>query len=137
MSGQTAGGVAAKTNPHIFLVEGEAPGAPGIAATRCRACGAVTLGNVPVCSACLARATDFVAAGQRGSLVEFSIAHHPADGFEAPYAIGLVRTSEGLMLFAPLSGHPEGLRNGMKLRFETVPRPGGKIGFAYAPAEVA
>lgn len=121
-----------KTNPHVFLAEGEAPGAPGLSATRCQACGRYTLGRVQICSHCFSRKVEPIVAGQRGELVEYSIAHVPAGGLAAPYAIGLIRTDEGLTLFAPLEGSIEGLAPGMALRFVTVPRGNGAIGFGYA-----
>lgn len=120
-----------KTNPHVFYAEGEVPGAPGLSATHCRACGRHTLGRVPICSLCFSRDVEHVVAGRRGQLVEHSIAHHPAGGFKAPYAIGLVRTEEGMTLFAPLEGSVEGLAPGLPLYFVTVGRDGGAVGFAY------
>jgi uncharacterized OB-fold protein len=123
-----------KTNAYVFFVAGEAFGAPGLSATRCHACGKFTLGKVRVCSHCLSRSVDSVAAGQQATLTEYSIAHVSAGGFAAPYAIGLVKTSEGLTLFAPLYGNVEGLRPGTALRFVTVPRDGGAVGFAYTAA---
>ena len=89
------------------------------------------LGKVRVCSHCLSRSVDSVAAGQHATLMEYSIAHVPAGGFAAPYAIGQVKTSEGMTLFAPLDGDVEGLKPGAPLRFVTVPRDGGAVGFAY------
>lgn len=121
-----------KTNPHVFFAAGEVDGAPGLSASHCRICGKFTLGRVPVCSHCFSRDVESVAAGRRATLVEHSVAHHPAGGFAAPYAIGLIRTEEGLTLFAPLEGSLEGLAPGNRLRFVTVPRDGGATGFAYA-----
>jgi uncharacterized OB-fold protein len=123
-----------KTNPHVFFAAGEAIGAPGLSATRCHACGKFTPGKVRVCSHCLSRSVDSVAAGQQATLAEYSIAHVPAGGFAAPYAIGLVKTAEGMTLFAPLDGDVAKLKPGMILRFVTVPRPGGAVGFAYTAA---
>jgi uncharacterized OB-fold protein len=130
----TVGEAPSKTNAHVFFVAGEAIGAPGLAVTRCQDCGKFTLGRVRVCSHCLSRSVDSVAAGQRAVLNEYSIAHHPAGGFAAPYAIGLVKTEEGITLFAPLEGDVEGLKPGIALRFVTVPREGGAVGFAYTAA---
>ncbi len=123
-----------KTNPHVFLAEGEAPGAPGLSATRCLGCGRFTLGRVVICSHCFSRNVEPTVAGQQGELVEHSIAHVSAGGFQAPYPIGLVRTDEGLTLFAPLDGATDNLEPGMRVRFVTVARPGGAVGFAYSTA---
>lgn len=123
---------AAKTNPYLFAAEGEEEGAPGLKATSCRDCGRFTLGRVMICQHCFSRAMEPAIAGREATLVEHSIAHHPAGGFEAPYAIGLMRTAEGLTLFAPITGETGGLAPGSKLAFVTVPQADGAIGFAYA-----
>ena len=59
------------------------------------------------------------------------IARHPAGGFEAPYVIGLLRTTEDVTLFAPIVGETEGLAPGEEFEFVTVPHAGGDVGFAY------
>jgi uncharacterized OB-fold protein len=127
--------VLTKTNPFLFTIEGEEAGPPGLKASGCRACSRFTLGRVQICAQCFSREVGPAVAGQRATLVEYSIAHYPAGGFDAPYAIGLVRTEEGITLFAPIHGDVERLRAGDKLAFVTVPRPGGMVGFAYAPRE--
>ena len=86
---------------------------------------------MPACSHCFSRDIEVTAAGQEAVLIEHSIAHHPAGGFEAPYAIGQVRTSEGMVLFSPLVGKTEGLAPGEKLGFVVVERDDGSVGFAY------
>lgn len=123
-----------KTNQHLFLIEGEAPGAPGLSATRCTACSAVTIARVPVCPVCFSRKVEPTVAGKTGEIVELSVTHHPAGGFAAPYVIALIRTSEQLTLFAPLDGPPASFKAGDKVRFTTVPRDDGSVGFAYALA---
>jgi len=122
-----------KTNPHVFLLEGEAPDAPGLRAVRCADCGRYTLGRALACGLCFSRNVEERAAGRHAELVEFAIAHHPAGGFEAPYAIGMIRTEEGLTLFSPLVGREDQLATGKKLRFVTIERENGRVGFAYAP----
>ncbi len=121
-----------KTNPHIFFSAGEAPGAPGLRSAKCSACGRYTLGRVTACQHCFARDVNVVAAGQEAEIIEYSIARHPAGGFDAPYAIGQIRTSEGLVLFAPLIGETNGLAPGERLRFVVVDHRAGAQGFAYA-----
>ena len=133
----TAEAALTKTNPFLFAIDGEEAGAPGLKATRCRDCRRTTLGRVMICSHCFSRAVQPTIAGQAATLVEHSIAHHPAGGFEAPYAIGLVRTEEGLTLFAPISGAIEGLRPGSRLGFITVPQADRMVGFAYASIDQA
>jgi uncharacterized OB-fold protein len=121
-----------KTNPHLFFAEGEAPHAPGLRGARCGSCGKHTLGRVAICAHCLSRDVEVRAIGQDAELIEYSIARVPAGGFDAPYAIGQVRTSDGIVLFAPLVGATEGLAKGEPLRFALVEHDGGSIGFGYA-----
>jgi uncharacterized OB-fold protein len=116
----------------VFLAEGEGIGAPGLAATKCKACGHYTMGRAVLCEQCLARNVELVAAGQSGTLVEHAVVHHSAGGFQAPYAIGFIKTAEGMVVMAPIEGDVNNLRTGMALKFRTVPREAGsKIGFAY------
>lgn len=123
-----------KTNPHLFLLAGEELGAPGLRAMHCQMCDKFTLGRVLVCGHCLSRTLEPRAAGQTAELLEFAISEHPAGGFEAPYAIGMVRTSEKLTLFSPLVGDLWHFERGMPLRFVLLDRDGGRVAFAYAPS---
>lgn len=120
-----------KTNSHIFLDPGESGGLPGLRCARCRDCGRFTLGRVLTCSHCFSNGVEEVAAGRQAQLIEFSIARHPAGGFEAPYAIGQIRTEEGMSLFAPLVGEIDGLVSGTPLEFALVEHQEGKVGFAF------
>jgi uncharacterized OB-fold protein len=131
MNSVTTGGQS-KSNPHLFFTEGEATNAPGLRGARCLACGKHTLGRVHVCSHCFSPRVDEEALGQQAELIEFSIAHVPAGGFAAPYAIAQIRTAENLVLFAPLVGETDGLAQGEPLAFTLVHHDGGGIGFGYA-----
>lgn len=133
MNSVTTGGQS-KTNPHLFFADGEAANAPGLRGVRCRTCGKHTLGRVHVCSHCFSSDVSEEALGQKAELIEFSIAHVPAGGFEAPYAIGQFRTAENLVLFAPLVGETQGLARGEVLGFTLVRHEAGGIGFGYARA---
>ena len=124
-------GITMKTNPHVFLIAGEAENAPGLRAARCGQCGKFTLGRVMICSHCFSREVTEVAAGQEAELIEFSVAHVSAGGFEAPYAIGQLRTSEGMTLFAPLLGDAGELTPGTRVAFTTLDRGDGLLGFAF------
>jgi uncharacterized OB-fold protein len=126
-----------KTNPHVFVLEGEATGAPGLRAVRCGNCSEFSLGRPLVCGYCLSRNLTPQAAGQTAELLEFAVSNHPAGGFEAPYAIGFVSTTERLTLFAPLVGEPEGFARGVRLRFVLLDRENGRVAFAYALDEAS
>jgi hypothetical protein len=121
-----------KTNRHVFVLEDEVPGAPGLRAVRCRACRCHTLGRALICSHCFSRDVAPEAAGQRAELVEFAVSNHPAGGFSAPYAIGLICTEEGFALFAPLVGDPASFAHETLLRFTLLDRDDGTVAFAYA-----
>lgn len=124
-----------KTNPHLFYVAGEAPGAPGLKGSRCTGCARVSLQSVPICPYCFSRRIEPVCIGTRAELVGFSLVHHAADGFDAPYVIGEVKTDEGPTTFAPiLAPDFAQLTTGMRMQFALVPRPvGDVVGFAYVP----
>lgn len=120
-----------KTNPHVFVLKNELPNGPGLRAAHCRACGRHTQGRVMICAHCFSPDIEPVAAGQSATLIEFSIARVSAGGFDAPYAIGQIRTDEGMILFAPLIGDPQSFGPGKQLRFVQVDHPAGVSGFAY------
>lgn len=120
-----------KTNPHVFVLKDELPNGPGLRAARCRSCNHHTQGRVAICARCFSADIEFVAAGQSAELIEYSIARVSAGGFDAPYAIGQIRTDEGMILFAPLVGDPQTFRPGRKLCFVQVDHPTGVSGFAY------
>jgi uncharacterized OB-fold protein len=125
-----------KTNPALFFLDGEAPGAPGLRGSKCKSCGHTVLLHIAACPKCGARDLEVVCIGQRATLGESSEVFHSADGFEAPYFIGLIRTEQGPCTFAPIAVAPgTHLKVGMPLRFKLLPRPDGRVGFAYALAE--
>jgi uncharacterized OB-fold protein len=125
---------ALKANPHLVFVEGEAPGAPGLKASRCAKCGTIVLLEMPVCPGCGARCMDTICAGMRGELRTASQVFHSADGFEAPYFIGEISTREGPRLFAPIIAPADArLVHGMQLEFVLVERKDGMLAFAYRP----
>lgn len=127
-----------KTNPTLFFTEGEAPGAPGLKGSRCQRCGQTVLLQVAACPKCGARDLDLVCIGQRARLGQSSEVFHSADGFEAPYFIGMIETEQGPCTFAPIAAAPgTPLKVGMPLRFTLLERPDGRVGFAYALAEGA
>lgn len=127
-----------KTNPNLFFVDGEAPGAPGLKGSRCPGCGRTVLLRVAACPSCGRRDLETVCIGQRATLGESAPVFHSVDGFEAPYVIGLVRTEDGPSTFAPIVAPPgTPLPVGLPLRFSLLERPDGRVGFAYAPLESA
>lgn len=129
--------MAQSTNPHLFSADLEA-GGPALRGTRCRACGRYTLMSVSVCPLCLSREVEHVAIGRRATLRRWSVVHHGADGFPAPYIIAEVETDEGPVAFAPLLADPQRLAKGARLAFQLRPVAGGeRVGFAYRLTEEA
>lgn len=125
-----------KTNPTLFFLEGEAPGAPGLKGSRCPGCGQTVLLQVAACPKCGRRDLETVCIGQQATLGESAEVFHSADGFEAPYFIGMIETDQGPCTFAPIAANPgTPLSVGMRLNFQLLERPDGRVGFAYAPAE--
>jgi uncharacterized OB-fold protein len=123
------------SNPHLFSIGPEA-GGPGLKGTRCRACGRYTLMAVFVCPLCLSRNVEAVPIGRRAILRRWSVVHHGADGFPAPYIIGEVETEEGPIAFAPIVADPQRLTNGAPLQFRLrTPGADDRVGFAYGLAK--
>ncbi len=124
-----------KTNPSLFFVEGEAPAAPGLKGSRCPGCGQTLLLELAACPRCGRRDLQSTCIGQRATLGQSSEVFHSADGFEAPYFIGEVITSEGPRTFAPIVATPgTRLAPGMPLRFRLLTHADGRVGFAYEPS---
>jgi uncharacterized OB-fold protein len=126
------------TNPHLFSIDAFEGGA-ALNGTHCRHCGKYTLMHVPACPHCLSREVEKVPIGRRAKLRYWSVVHHPADGFPAPYVIGEVATEEGPIAFAPIVADPARLAAGTELVFRLRPTADGKqTGFAYMlPGETA
>jgi uncharacterized OB-fold protein len=125
-----------KTNPSLFYLEGEVPGAPGLKGARCPGCGQVMLLHPAACPRCGRRDLQAACIGQRATLGESAPVFHSVDGFEAPYTIGLIRTHEGPRTFAPIAADPgTALHVGQALRLRLLPRADGRIGFVYEPEQ--
>lgn len=123
-----------KTNPFLFYTAGEAPGAPGLRATRCDDCGTFSMPSALICPKCASRRLTSVGIGGSATLVYHSVVHHGADGFDAPYIVGFVRTEEGPTAFVPIVGSDGGdLHKGSRLRFDLLALPNDRVGFAYRP----
>lgn len=127
-----------KTNPHLFYTGGEAPGAPGLRATRCETCGTISMPASMVCPKCEGRKLTPVGIGASASLLYHSVVLHGADGFDAPYIVGFVQTAEGPTAFVPIVGTDgSDLHSGSALRFRLLDLPDDRVGFAYEPEAAA
>jgi len=123
-----------KTNPSLFFVDGEVAGGAGLKGSLCGACGHTVLLDMAACPKCASRDLKLVSIGQRAHLGHSAEVFHSADGFEAPYFIGQIETTEGPRTFAPIAAAPgTPLPVGLPLRFTLIERPDGRTGFAYTP----
>lgn len=62
---------------------------------KCRQCGEYTVPPQKVCSGCRSEDMEVVKLSRRGEVRSFTVIHTPAEGFEAPYIVGLVELEEG------------------------------------------
>jgi hypothetical protein len=62
---------------------------------KCRTCGAYTVPPRKVCSACQGEDVEAAELSRRGEVRSFTVIHMAAEGFAAPYMVGLVETEEG------------------------------------------
>jgi uncharacterized protein len=99
----------------------EIPGRYRLDAGRCAACGHVDLPRRRVCPEC--RGTDMVSVrlARRGTVITATVIRVPPDELipEAPYAIAIVRTTEGATLMAQVVDcEPDDVVPGMELSLE-------------------
>jgi uncharacterized OB-fold protein len=87
---------------------------------RCRACRTWVHPPAPVCPACLARDVAPEAVSGRGTVLTYTLNHHPwVPSPDHPYAIAIVEIEEqpGLRLMTNVVGCPaEAVRIGMPVR---------------------
>jgi len=62
---------------------------------RCKTCGAYTVPPRKVCAACCGEDLEAVELSRRGEVKSFTVIYTAAEGFTAPYIVGLVETEEG------------------------------------------
>ncbi len=116
---------------------------PYLVGSRCRVCGYACFPRKEVCIVCRDDTTmEEIRMGQAGTLESFTVMRVAPPGFAAPYVIGYVKTREGAVVFAPLTGceaKDDALKIGqeMELVIEKV-REDGKgnslMGWKYRPA---
>ena len=102
---------------------------------RCGGCGDVAIPPKEFCAACGARAWEAIPLSGRGTLASYTVirvapTRHAAD---APYAVGVVRLTEGASIFGRIVDVPfEKLEIGLPLRFRPVVVD-GQPAIAFAP----
>jgi uncharacterized OB-fold protein len=116
---------------------------PYLLGSRCRVCGYTSFPKKEICIVCRKEATmENIQLGSEGKLETFAVMQVGPPGFKVPYVIGYVRTPEGAVVFAPITGceaKDEAMKVGeeMELVIEKVKEDGkgnNLIGWKYKPA---
>jgi len=120
-------------------------GEPYLEAHKCKACGALFLGERRVCSKCSARdQMEAVRLSTKGTLYSYSIVHRSFPGIETPYVSAIVDLEGGGTVKGNLIGvepDPEQIEMGMPV--EVVFRDAGRkdregnsyISYFFQPAQ--
>jgi len=132
--------------PGYFTIPVEPDERPRLLGSRCRSCGEQFFPRRVVCARCLAKDTEDVTLGPRGTLYTWTYVHFPlfggsradADG----YAVGQIDLPEGPRVQAVLSGGPEDFRIGMPMELDLETLRESKQGedvviFRFRPMEEA
>jgi len=116
-----------------FLEEARAGRPTGI---RCTRCGALAVPPKEFCEQCRERDWQPVALDGAGTLVSFTVIRVAprGRGGEVPYAIGVVRLTEGVSLLGRIVDVPfDSLKAGLPLRFRPL-EIGGQAVIGFGPA---
>lgn len=62
---------------------------------KCKQCGAYTVPPQKVCSECSSDDMEITELSRNGEVQTFTVIHIPAEGFEAPYIVALIKLEEG------------------------------------------
>jgi uncharacterized OB-fold protein len=115
---------------------------PYLLGSRCRVCRYTCFPRKEVCVVCRKENTmEEVRLGESGTLESFAVMQVGPPGFQIPYIIGYIRTREGALVFAPITGceaKDDALKIGeeMELVIEKVKEDGkgnNLIGWKYRP----
>jgi uncharacterized OB-fold protein len=108
--------------PGYFTIPEDPREAPRLLGSRCRACGEHFFPRRVVCARCLARATEDVLLGPRGTLYTWTYVYFPLFNSRrvdhGGYAVGQIDLPEGPRVQAVLSGGPGEFRIGMPMELE-------------------
>ena len=94
-----------------------------LSAIRCGGCGELAIPPKELCPQCHERRWEFVPLEGVGAVVSFTVIRIPPRGRhgEAPYAVAVVKLSEGVSLLGRVVGIPlEDLRAGLRVRFSPL-----------------
>jgi uncharacterized OB-fold protein len=107
-----------------YLVLPEDPNeTPYLLGSRCRACGAVYLGERRFCSKCSAvEQMETIRLSDEGEVYVWTIVHQSAPGIPVPYIAAIVDLPEGVSVRCNIEGvepKPENMKFGMKVKMFT------------------
>jgi len=89
----------------LFHVPESPDDMPYLIGSRCRVCEYTTFPRKKVCIRCLRDDTmEEIGLGRHGKLETFAIMRVGPPEFTLPYAVGYVRTDEGVRVFSQLTG---------------------------------
>ncbi len=114
--------------PVVSFLKIPASGDPYLEGSKCKACGAVFLGERSICSSCTARdKMETVKLSNRGELYVYSIVHRSFPGIEVPYVSAVVDLEGGGTVKGNLINvepDPEKIEMGMPVEviYRTAPR---------------
>ncbi len=128
----------------VFVKPESSAEKPYLLGSRCRKCGYTCFPKKEVCVICREDQTmEDLKMGQSGTLETFAVMQVGPPGFQVPYVIGYVRTREGAIVFAPITGceaKDDALEMGeeMELVIEKVredEKGNNLIGWKYRPVK--
>ena len=128
--------------PGLFVQPKSESERPYLVGSRCRVCGYTCFSKKEVCIVCRKDGTmEETGIGSEGSLETFAVMQVGPPGFGVPYVIGYIRTREGAIVFAPITGcepKDDALKIGdpMELVIEKVKEDGkgnALMGWKYRP----
>jgi len=108
--------------PGFFRIPDDPSEPPRLLGSRCASCAEVFFPRRSVCARCLARGTENMELGTRGTLYTYTYVHFPlfnarrAD--HGGYGVGQIDLPEGPRVQAVLSGGPDDFRIGMAMQIE-------------------
>lgn len=105
----------------------EGVGAGRVSVQRCGSCGDLAVPPKAFCPSCYGAIWERVVLAGEGEIASFTVIRVPPKALatEAPYAIAVVRMSEGVSLTGRVEGAPvDAIRVGLPVRLVPPPNPG-------------
>ena len=99
----------------------ETPARFRLEASRCKDCGAMNFPAGQACTTCRSANLEATALSRKGKVVTSTVVHVAPDAFamEAPYAMAIVETPEGVRLMTQVTDcDPAEVKSGMEVSLE-------------------